>query len=264
VVYGLMGLKTHCKTSLVVRQEGGRLRRYAHVGTGNYNPKTARLYEDFGLFTANEDVCADLTDLFNALTGYSRQTSYRSLMVAPYGVRAGIVERIRREERHVLDGKPGLVQIKVNSIVDEQIVDTLYRASQAGVRVDLLVRGICTLRPGVPGMSENIRVRSIVGRFLEHSRVLRFGNGDDEEFWLGSADLMHRNLDRRVEAMVQVTDADAAAQLRRVLDLALADDTAGWELQPDGTWHRRAGSPDRPLRDLQVELMRRRMARADG
>jgi polyphosphate kinase len=264
VVYGLMGLKTHCKTALVVRQEGGRLRRYAHVGTGNYNPKTARLYEDFGLFTANEDVCADLTDLFNALTGYSRQTSYRSLMVAPYGVRSGIVERIRREERHVLEGKPGLVQLKVNSIVDEQIVDTLYRASQAGVRVDLLVRGICTLRPGVPGLSENIRVRSIVGRFLEHSRVLRFGNGDDEELWLGSADLMHRNLDRRVEAMVQVTDADAAAQLRRVLDLALADDTAGWELGPDGTWHRRTGAPDHPLRDLQVELMRSRTARVDA
>jgi polyphosphate kinase len=260
VVYGLMGLKTHCKTSLVVRQEGGRLRRYAHIGTGNYNPKTARLYEDFGLFTANEDVCADLTDLFNSLTGYSRQTGYRSLLVAPYGVRAGIVERIRREERHVLDGRSGLVQIKANSIVDEQIIDALYRASQTGVHIDLLIRGICSLRPGVPGLSENIRVRSIVGRFLEHSRVLRFGNGDDEELWLGSADLMHRNLDRRVEAMVQVTDADAAAQLRRVLDLALADDTAGWELDADGTWHRRTG----PLRDLQAELMRRRLARAEG
>jgi polyphosphate kinase len=261
VVYGLMGLKTHCKTSLVVRQEGRRLRRYAHVGTGNYNPKTARLYEDFGLFTADEDACADLTDLFNALTGYSRQTGYRSLLVAPHGIRAGIVERIRREEQHVLDGRGGLVQIKANSIVDEQIIDALYRASQTGVRIDLLIRGICSLRPGVPGLSENIRVRSIVGRFLEHSRVLRFGNGDDEEFWLGSADLMHRNLDRRVEAMVQVTDADAAAQLRRTLDLALSDDTAGWDLHADGTWHRRTGAS---LRDYQVELMRRRMLRAEG
>jgi polyphosphate kinase len=258
VVYGLMGLKTHCKTALVVRQEGGRLRRYAHVGTGNYNPKTARLYEDFGLFTADEDVCADITDLFNVLTGYSRQTGYRSLLVAPYGVRSGIVDRIRREAEHARDGRPGRVQIKVNSVVDEEIIDALYRASQDGVRVDLLVRGICTLRPGVPGLSENIRVRSIVGRFLEHSRVLRFGNGGAEECWLGSADLMHRNLDRRVEAMVQVTDAEAAQQLRRVLDLALADDTACFELDADGSWHRRTGTPDHPLRDLQVELMRRR------
>jgi polyphosphate kinase len=259
VVYGLMGLKTHCKTSLVVRQEGGRLRRYAHVGTGNYNPKTARLYEDFGLFTANEDVCADITDLFNTLTGYSRQTGYRSLMVAPHGVRAGIVDRIEREIAHVRAGQPGLVQIKVNSIVDEEIIDALYRASRAGVRIDMLVRGICALRPGVPGLSANIRVRSIVGRFLEHSRVLRFGNGEDEEFWLGSADLMHRNLDRRVEAMVQVTDDDAEAQLRRVLDLGFADDVTCWELDGGGTWHRHTGT-----RDLQVELMRRRVPKADA
>jgi polyphosphate kinase len=264
VVYGLMGLKTHCKTALVVRQEGGRLRRYAHVGTGNYNPKTARLYEDFGLFTADEDVCADLTDLFNTLTGYSRQTGYRSLLVAPHGMRSGIIERIEREIGHVRAGLPGLVQIKVNSIVDEHIIDALYRASRAGVRVDLLVRGICALRPRVPGLSENIRVRSIVGRFLEHSRVLRFGNGDDEEFWLGSADLMHRNLDRRVEAMVQVTDDDAEAQLRRVLDLGFADDVACWELDAEGGWHRRTGTPDHPLRDVQVELMRRRVPKADA
>jgi polyphosphate kinase len=261
VVYGLIGLKTHCKTALVVRQEGNHLRRYAHIGTGNYNPKTARLYEDFGLFTADEEVCADLTDLFNVLTGYSRQTGYRSLMVAPYGVRAGIIERIGREVEKVRRGEPGRVQIKVNSIVDEQIVDALYRASLAGVRIDLLVRGICTLRPGVPGLSENIRVRSIVGRFLEHSRVLRFGSGDDEEFWIGSADLMHRNLDRRVEAMVQVTDGEATQQLRRVMDLALAEDTAGFELDADGAWHRRTGTPDHPLRDLQEELMRHRTPR---
>jgi polyphosphate kinase len=264
VVYGLIGLKTHCKTALVVRQEGGRLRRYAHVGTGNYNPKTARLYEDFGLFTADEDVCADLTDLFNTLTGYSRQTGYRSLLVAPHGMRSGIIERIEREIAHVRAGHPGLVQIKVNSVVDEDIIDALYRASRAGVRVDLLVRGICALRPGVPGLSENIRVRSIVGRFLEHSRLLRFGNGEDEEFWLGSADLMHRNLDRRVEAMVQVTDDDAAAQLRRVLDLGFADDVSCWELDGDGIWHRRTGTPDHPLRDLQAELLRRRMPKVEA
>ncbi|HEY0486631.1 MAG TPA: RNA degradosome polyphosphate kinase, partial [Mycobacteriales bacterium] len=258
VVYGLIGLKTHCKTALVVRQEGGQLRRYAHIGTGNYNPKTARMYEDFGLFTADEDVCADLTDLFNVLTGYSRQTGYRSLLVAPFGVRSGIVDRIEREVGHVRAGGEGRVQIKVNSVVDEQVIDALYRASCAGVRVDLLVRGICALRPGVPGLSENIRVRSIVGRFLEHSRVLRFGNSGDEEFWLGSADLMHRNLDRRVEAMVQVTDPDAEAQLRRVLDLGFAEDVACWELDSEGIWHRRASTPEHPLRDLQVELMRRR------
>jgi polyphosphate kinase len=261
VVYGLIGLKTHCKTALVVRQEGGQLRRYAHIGTGNYNPKTARMYEDFGLFTADEDVCADLTDLFNVLTGYSRQTGYRSLLVAPFGVRSGIVDRIEREVGHVRAGGEGRVQIKVNSVVDEQVIDALYRASCAGVRVDLLVRGICALRPGVPGLSENIRVRSIVGRFLEHSRVLRFGNSGDEEFWLGSADLMHRNLDRRVEAMVQVIDPDAEAQLRRVLDLGFADDVACWELDGDGLWHRRTGEG---LRDLQVELMRRRAPKVNA
>ncbi len=239
VVYGLMGLKTHCKTCLVVRQEGGQLRRYAHIGTGNYNNKTARLYEDFGLFTADPDVGRDLTDLFNVLTGYSRQTEYRTLMVAPQGVRSGIVERIEREVEHVREGRPGLVQIKANSIVDEGIIDALYRASQAGVRVDMVIRGICALRPGVPGLSENIRVRSIVGRFLEHSRVLRFGNGGEEEYWLGSADLMHRNLDRRIEAMVRVTDETARGQLRFVMDLATADNTGGFDLQPDGNWIRR-------------------------
>ncbi|MDQ1657007.1 MAG: polyphosphate kinase, partial [Cryptosporangiaceae bacterium] len=211
VVYGLIGLKTHCKVCLVVRQEGGSLRRYAHIGTGNYNNKTARLYEDFGLFSADPDIGRDLTDLFNVLTGYSRQTDYRTLMVSPQGVRNGILERIEREVEHVRAGRPGLVQLKANSIVDERLIDALYRASQAGVRIDLVIRGICTVRPGVEGLSENIRVRSIVGRFLEHSRILRFGNGgggsgSDEEFWIGSADMMHRNLDRRIEAMVRVTD----------------------------------------------------------
>ncbi|WP_035868721.1 RNA degradosome polyphosphate kinase [Cryptosporangium arvum] len=261
VVYGLVGLKTHCKTSLVVRNENGRIRRYAHIGTGNYNPKTARLYEDLGLFTADPDVGRDLTDLFNVLTGYSRQTDYRTLMVAPYGVRRGIVERVEREIEHVRAGQPGLVQLKANSIVDEGIIDSLYRASRAGVRVDLVIRGICALRPGVPGLSENIRVRSILGRFLEHSRVIRFGNGapgtEAEEFWIGSADMMHRNLDRRVEAMVRVTDDQARRALRSTLDTSLAASAAAFELGPDGGWTRRQGTPDRPLRDVQETLLTR-------
>jgi polyphosphate kinase len=262
VVYGLVGLKTHCKVCLVVRQEGGQLRRYAHLGTGNYNNKTARLYEDFGLFTANPDVGRDLTDLFNVLTGYSRQTHYRTLMVAPLGVRRGIVERIEREIGHVESGGKGLVQLKANSIVDERMVDALYRASQAGVRVDLVIRGICTLRPGVPGLSENIRVRSIVGRFLEHSRIVRFGNAGEDEFWLGSADMMHRNLDRRIEAMVRVTDERAQRELRAVLDISTADDTGGFDLRPDGTWVRRRSPTDVPLRDVQTALLKRTSERA--
>jgi polyphosphate kinase len=257
VVYGLVGLKTHCKTAMVVRQEGGQLRRYCHIGTGNYHPKTARIYEDFGLLTADPEVAADLTDLFNVLTGYSRQTAYRRLLVAPHGVRTGIVERIEREIEHAAAGVPAAVQIKVNSIVDEELVDALYRASQAGVEVDLVVRGICTLRPGVPGLSDRIRVRSIVGRFLEHSRVIRFSNAGDEEFWIGSADLMHRNLDRRVEALVRVTDASAKAELARLFQLALGEHTAGFELMGDGRWLRRVPTGAEPLEDMQEVLLRR-------
>jgi polyphosphate kinase len=260
VVYGLVGLKTHCKTALVVRQEGGQLRRYCHIGTGNYHPKTARIYEDFGLLTADPEVGADLTDLFNVLTGYSRQTGYRRLLVAPHGVRSGIVERIEREIAHALAGRGGHIQIKVNSIVDEDVVDALYRASRAGVAVDLVVRGICTLRPGVAGLSEAIRVRSIVGRFLEHSRVFRFANGGDDEFWIGSADLMHRNLDRRVEALVQVTDATAQAELQRVFDSVMSDGSGGFDLDPDGVWHRRTVGG---LEDVQENLLRRALGRGE-
>jgi polyphosphate kinase len=268
VVYGLVGLKTHCKTALVVRQEGNQIRRYCHIGTGNYHPKTARLYEDFGLLTADPEVGADLTDLFNVLTGYSRQTAYRRLLVAPHGVRSGIVERLEREMEHVRAGRPGLVQIKVNSLVDEELIDALYRASQAGVQVDLIVRGICGLRPGVPGLSDRIRVRSIVGRFLEHSRVLRFGDGSPAEspggeFWIGSADLMHRNLDRRVEALVQVTDLAARTALQRVLELQMSDRTAAFELHGDGSWERRTGTPDQPLVNPQVALLRRIVDKAE-
>ncbi|MEV4808273.1 RNA degradosome polyphosphate kinase [Micromonospora avicenniae] len=257
VVYGLVGLKTHCKTALVVRQEGNQIRRYCHIGTGNYHPKTARLYEDFGMLTADPEIGADLTDLFNVLTGYSRQTAYRRLLVAPQGIRSGLIERIEREIAHVRLGMPGLVQFKVNSLVDEAVTDALYRASQAGVHVDLLIRGMCTLRPGVPGLSENIRVRSILGRFLEHSRIFRFGNNGDAEFWIGSADLMHRNLDRRVEALVKVTDPVARADLDHVLTAAMSPDVEAFELAGDGTWTRRAGTGEEPLTHLQELLLTR-------
>jgi len=263
VVYGLVGLKTHCKTALVIRQEGHQIRRYAHIGTGNYHPRTARLYEDFGLLTADPEVGADLTDLFNVLTGYSRQTAYRRLLVAPYGVRAGMVERIDREVKLAQEGRPGLVQIKVNSLVDEQVIDALYQASRAGVRVDLVIRGICTLRPGVPGLSDNIRVRSILGRFLEHSRVFRFGNDGDPEVWIGSADLMHRNLDRRVEALVRVNDPTSAAELESVLGLAMSPQTQAFELRPEGTWVQDGAGADRPARHLQNALLRRIVDRAE-
>ncbi len=258
VVYGLMGLKTHCKTSLVVRQEGSTIRRYCHVGTGNYNPKTARLYEDIGLLTAEPTIGADLTDLFNSLTGYSRQTRYRSLLVAPYGVRQGIVERIEAETAHARAGRPAGIRIKVNSLVDEQVIDALYRASQAGVAVDMVVRSICALKPGRQGLSENIRVRSILGRFLEHSRIFHFAGCD--EYWIGSADLMHRNLDRRVEVLVRVADEVLTAELDAVLDSAMHPATRCWVLGSDGTW---TASPadGSQVRDHQVELVRRHRAR---
>ena len=238
VVYGLVGLKTHCKTALVVRREQGVLRRYCHIGTGNYNPKTARIYEDLGILTADPRVGADLTDLFNTLTGYSRQTNYRMLMVAPHGIRSGLLEKIRREARHAAEGKPSGIRFKLNSLVDERIIDALYEASAAGVPVDLFIRGICALRPGVPGLSETIRVRSIVGRFLEHSRVMSFLNDGDEEWWIGSSDLMHRNLDRRVEVLLRVCDEHARRQLARMLDDAMASDVRSWQLGGDGRWTR--------------------------
>ncbi|MCV2488916.1 RNA degradosome polyphosphate kinase [Geodermatophilus sp. YIM 151500] len=249
VVYGLVGLKTHCKTALVVRREQGVIRRYCHIGTGNYNPKTARVYEDLGILTADPRVGADLTDLFNTLTGYSRQTAYRTLMVAPHGVRTGLIDKINREVRHASEGRPAGIRIKVNSLVDEKVIDALYAASCAGVPVELLIRGICSLRPGVPGLSENITVRSIVGRFLEHSRVLSFVNGGDPEIWLGSADLMHRNLDRRVEVLLRVGDEALRDRLCAVLDAAMAAGVRCWELGSDAVWTR-AGE-----RDYQAGLM---------
>jgi polyphosphate kinase len=254
VVYGLIGLKTHCKTCLVVRREGSTIRRYCHIGTGNYNPKTARLYEDVGLLTASPDIGADLTDLFNSLTGYSRKESYRNLLVAPYGVRRGIVERIEREIAATREGADGRIRLKANALVDEQVIDALYRASQAGVRVEVVVRGICALRPQGAGYSENITVRSILGRFLEHSRIIHFGAID--EFWIGSADMMHRNLDRRVEVMAQVKDPRLAAQLNDVFESAMDPATRCWELGFDGHW---SASPHegQSVRDHQVSLMER-------
>ncbi len=252
VVYGLIGLKTHCKTCLVVRREGSIIRRYCHVGTGNYNSKTARLYEDVGLLTADPDIGADLTDLFNSLTGYSRKVDYRNLLVAPHGIRAGIIERVEREVAAHQGNGNGRIRLKMNALVDEQVIDALYRASQAGVHVEVVVRGICALRPGAPDFSDNITVRSVLGRFLEHSRIIHFGAID--EFWIGSADMMHRNLDRRVEVMVQVKDLRLTAQLNDIFESALDPATRCWELGPDGQW---SASPrdDQTVRDHQVSLM---------
>jgi polyphosphate kinase len=238
VVYGLVGLKTHSKTALVVRQEDdGVVRRYCHVGTGNYNSKTARLYEDIGLLSADPDLGADLTDLFNFLTGYSRRSSYRRLILAPVAMRSRIMELIESE---AAAGPAGRIVIKVNGLDDPAIIDALYAASAAGVPIDLVVRAICCLRPGVPGLSETIQVRSIVGRFLEHSRIFSFGGVDDrpEVMLIGSADLRRRNLDRRIEATVPVVDPELRGRLREVLDLLLTDDSQAWTLGPDGCWSR--------------------------
>ena len=233
VVYGLVGLKTHAKVTSVVRREGRHIQHYVHVGTGNYNPTTAHMYEDVSLFSADPDLGADVTELFNLLTGYSRQNRYRKLLLAPTSLRSDLTSLIARE------GKPGgRVVIKVNNLVDPEIIDALYSASQAGADIDLIVRSMCSLRPGVPGLSDHIRVRSIVGRFLEHSRIFSFGRGDEAENYLGSSDLMPRNLDRRVEVVVPVTDPRLRSRIQEILEISLADDVLAWELCGDGTWHR--------------------------
>ncbi|OJZ75090.1 RNA degradosome polyphosphate kinase [Mycobacterium paraffinicum] len=254
VVYGYVGLKTHCKTCLVVRREGSTIRRYCHIGTGNYNGKTARLYEDVGLLTASPEIGADLTDLFNSLTGYSRKVSYRNLLVAPHGIRTGIIERVEREIAAHREHGGGRIRLKMNALVDEQVIDALYRASRADVRVEVVVRGICALRPGTEGFSENIAVRSILGRFLEHSRIMHFNRIN--EFWIGSADMMHRNLDRRVEALVQVKDPRLTSYLDDLFESALDPSTRCWELGSDGQW---IASPQEghTVRDHQVSLMER-------
>ncbi|HLU98641.1 MAG TPA: RNA degradosome polyphosphate kinase [Thermobifida alba] len=256
VVYGVVGLKTHCKLALVVRQEDdGSLRRYCHIGTGNYNPSTARIYEDFGLFSADQEVGEDLSDLFNHLTGFSRKKHYRRLLVAPHALREALMRQIQHEINNHAQGLPARIRIKTNSLVDEEIVDALYTASRAGVPIDLWVRGSCVLRPGVEGLSETIRVRSILGRFLEHSRVFVFENGGEPQVWIGSADLMPRNLDRRVEALIRVVDPGQRARLVGLMDLAMADSTSTWRLNPDGSWTRFTHDEEgTPLLDLQSTL----------
>ncbi|HEU5307914.1 MAG TPA: polyphosphate kinase 1, partial [Acidimicrobiia bacterium] len=254
VVYGLVGLKTHAKVLLVVRQEADGIRRYCHVGTGNYNPKTADLYEDVGLLSADPELGADLTDLFNHLTGYSRQGDYRKLLVAPAHLRRAIADRIEQQAEL---GDAGGITMKMNSLVDPALIESLYDASQRGTRIDLVVRGICCLRPQVPGLSETIHVRSLIGRFLEHSRVYRFGaEPETAEYLIGSADLMPRNLDHRVEALTPVTDPRLRARLAEVLEINLDDDVLAWELTADGSWHKiptTVGvSTHRALQDLAV------------
>ena len=268
VVYGIVGLKTHCKLSLVVRQEADGLRRYCHIGTGNYNPKTARLYTDHGLLTCDPEVGQDLTKLFNQLSGYAPKSKFHRLLVAPRSLRSGILEHVENEIAAAREGRPAWIKIKVNAIVDEEVVDGLYRASMAGVPVDLVVRGICALRPGVPGLSENIRVRSILGRFLEHSRIYAFANPlpDSQEegpvVYIGSADLMHRNLDRRVETLVRLREPEHLGELVDLVDLSMSDRVSSWHLGPEGTWRRRTTGPGgEPLEDLQSLLVSRQRRR---
>ncbi|MBK6763388.1 MAG: RNA degradosome polyphosphate kinase [Micrococcales bacterium] len=261
VVYGLVGLKTHCKLSMVVRDDGDRLRRYCHLGTGNYHPKTARLYEDFGLLTTDDQVGQDVANLFNQLSGYSMNTEYHRLLVAPHSIRSGLLERIEREVANHAAGLPARIRFKCNSIVDEKVIDALYRASGAGVPVDVLVRGICAIRPQVPGMSENLRVRSILGRFLEHSRAYEFRNGGDPEVWIGSADLMHRNLDRRVETLVSLQAPDQITYVGEILDKAFDPGTSAWDLGPDGQWMHNTAPDGGSLEDFQAYMIRRKHLR---
>jgi polyphosphate kinase len=262
VVYGLVGLKTHAKTALVVRQEGSRVRSYVHVATGNYNPRTAQAYEDIGLLSADPELGADVSELFNFLTGYSKQRKYRSLLVAPMNLRRGLLKLIRKEASR----QHGRIVMKVNNLVDQQIIDALYDASRAGTQIDLIVRSICCLRPEVPGLSENIRVRSIVGRILEHSRIFCFGSERRGcSYYIGSADLMERNLDRRVEAVVPVRDPELCQRLNEVIESALADDRLAWPMLSDGTWRPPAKGigPSSQERLMQLALERARGARGN-
>ena len=256
VVYGMVGLKTHCKLALVIRQEAGQLVRYCHIGTGNYNPKTARVYEDFGLLTSREEVGEDLTKLFNHLSGYAPEATFKSLLVSPVGVREGLSELIDQEIEHHLAGKKSGIKIKVNALVDEGIIDSLYRASIAGVPVEILVRGMCALKPGVKGLSETIKVRSILGRYLEHSRVFSFQGGGDAKVYIGSADMMHRNLDRRVEVLVRLIEPEHIERVETMFLLAMSDDMSVWNLVADGSWIRsKVDESGAPLKDFQDAVM---------
>jgi polyphosphate kinase len=257
VVYGLVGLKTHCKLALVIRQENGVLKHYSHIGTGNYNPKTSRIYEDYGLLTSSATVGKDLTRLFNELSGYAIEKKFKRLLVAPLHLRKGLIKRIRIEADNARNSMPSGIRIKLNSIVDEAIIDALYRASEAGVPIELVVRGICGVKPGVEGLSGNIEVRAILGRYLEHSRIFAFINGGDPQVYIGSADLMHRNLDRRVEALVRLTNPEHLREIEDLFDLAMSDDTAHWKLAADGSWMRHYRADDGSLlEDMQNVLMR--------
>ena len=257
VVYGLMGLKTHAKLSLIVRDEPTGWRRYCHVGTGNYNPKTARIYEDLGMLSADIELAEDLTKLFNQLSGFAPKYTYSRLLVAPRTLRSGITERIDREIEHAKAGKPAGIQLKLNSILDESFVTKLYEASQAGVKIELLIRGICAVQPGIKGLSENITVKSVLGRFLEHSRIFHFINDGNHEYWIGSADLMGRNLDRRVESLIRIDKKEHHQRLQRILDLGLSDQTSSWELT-GVDWVRKSyddqGKPRRDLHATMIEL----------
>jgi polyphosphate kinase len=262
VVYGLVGLKTHTKVVLVVRQEAKTIRRYVHVGTGNYNPKTANIYTDLGLLSCNEDLGADLTDLFNFLTGYSLQKSYRKLLVAPFSLRDRMIAMIQREIEICRNGGTGRIIAKMNALVDREVIPALYQASQAGVQIDLIVRGICCLRPGVKGISENIRVISIIGRYLEHSRIFYFQNGGAEEIYIGSADWMTRNLSRRVEAVTPIESLEIVRDLQEILGIMLADNRHAWELQTDGSYIQRKPEADAPVQSSHNLLME--MAASEG
>jgi len=257
VVYGLVGLKTHCKLALVVRQEkDGTLKYFSHIGTGNYNPKTSRIYEDFGLFTADDQVGKDLTRLFNELSGYAIEKKFKRLLVAPRYLRRGLLKLIRTEADNARAGRPSGIRIKVNSLVDEEIIDALYQAGAAGVTVDIVVRGICALVPGRPGLSENIRVRSVLGRYLEHSRIFAFHNAGDAQVYIGSADMMHRNLDRRIEALIRLVEPSHLAQIDALFNTTMSDATSSWHLQPSGEWQRvHRDETGRPLANLQNVVM---------
>lgn len=256
VVYGIVGLKTHCKLALVIRQEAGQLVRYCHIGTGNYNPKTARYYEDYGLLTSRETVGEDLTKLFNHLSGYAPDAAFKSLLVSPVGVRDGLSDLIEQEITHHLQGKKSHIAIKVNALVDEEIIDSLYKASKAGVPIDIVVRGMCALKPGVPGLSETIRVHSILGRYLEHSRIFSFLGGGDPKVYLGSADMMHRNLDRRVEVLVRLSEPSHVNSVREMFELAMSDEVCSWSLDATGNWIRRQfDSQGNHLKDFQDTIM---------
>ena len=255
VVYGLVGFKTHAKLSLVVREEAGVVRRYCHVGTGNYNPKTARMYEDLGLLSSESDLGEDLNKLFNQLSGFAPLSEYKRLLVAPRTVRSGLLERINREIENHLSGKPAGIRFKLNSILDEEFVEALYRASKSGVKIELIVRGICAVRAGIPGISENIKIRSILGRFLEHSRIFHFVNGGSDELYIGSADLMDRNLNRRVESLVRIIEPDHKDALIALLDEYLSDEIANWQMLPDGTWQSISKLPDGTAVDNVQQLL---------